>query len=240
MTTSIIRALIFSIKQFSLPDYINPEYELVAMHPEHSLPLGSVLPIYSDPTASTDRTYVPAQDRFLRESPETSSPRLPAFRHTSENRHKRNHLNVFLVAMNAEIKFRRYLEKIRLDLPLTPLPDDILQLMHRTQELIELIYWEAKPTMGSQGEVIMAEAMAQRQRYRGRAARPDPAKGVEANGGGKWKAMHCQGAIIRQKAENLFGQSTSKAYFPHSQNCTFKGLSRKGPLPKVNTREESV
>jgi len=34
--------------------------------------------------------------------------------------------------------------------------------MHLTQELIELIYWEAKPTKGSAGEAILAASLALR------------------------------------------------------------------------------
>jgi hypothetical protein len=71
-------ALILTIKQFSMPSFIDPEYEFVAIYPEHFLPVGSLLPVY-DPEAKTHRTYIPAQDRFLRETPEPSSPRLPAF-----------------------------------------------------------------------------------------------------------------------------------------------------------------
>jgi hypothetical protein len=81
--------------------------------------------------------------------------------------------------MNADIKFRRYLEKIRYDPPVTPLPDNVLHLMRRTVELVELIYWEAKPTKGSKGEEIIAQAMARRRRNPGRGARSDPAKSVE-------------------------------------------------------------
>jgi hypothetical protein len=138
---------------------MDPEYEFVVLHPEHFLPVGSVLPIY-DPLAGTHKFYVPAEDQCLRESTQTNSPRLPAFRHTLEKRHQISHVNVFLVAMNAEIKFRRYFEEIRLQPPKTSLPDDVLSLMRLTQELIELIYWEAKPTKGSEGESILADFVA--------------------------------------------------------------------------------
>jgi len=50
-------------------------------------------------------------------------------------------LNVFLVALNAEIKFHRYLEMIDSHPPTKPLPNRILALMRRTVELVELIYW---------------------------------------------------------------------------------------------------
>jgi hypothetical protein len=150
------------------------------MYPEHFLPVGSVLPVY-DPATGTHKTYVPAKDRFLRESPDPSSPHLPAFRHTSENRGAFSHLNVFLVALNAEIKFRRYLRKVRLDPPATPLPDVVLHHMYRTRDLIEAIYWKAQPTKGSRGEAMIAGLLEQRQRNRARAARGGAAKVVESS-----------------------------------------------------------
>ena len=47
-----IRVLILSIKHFSIPSFINPEYELFALYPERFLPFGSVLAVY-DPKAGT-------------------------------------------------------------------------------------------------------------------------------------------------------------------------------------------
>jgi len=132
----------------------------VALHPEHFLPAGSMLTVY-DPEARIHKNYVPARDRCLRETSEPSSPRLPAFHHKLDRQCVSDRLNVFLVAINAEIKFRRYLQK-KLDPPEKTLPKDVLDLMHRTQELIELIYWEGKPTKGSAGEVISAELQALR------------------------------------------------------------------------------
>ncbi|KAH9988099.1 hypothetical protein BJV74DRAFT_840036 [Russula compacta] len=49
--------------------------------------------------------------------------------------------NVYLVVLNAELKFRRYLDMLNARPPSTPLPDDILSLMHRTNELVHLLYW---------------------------------------------------------------------------------------------------
>ena len=115
-------------------------------------------------------TYIPAQDRFLRESPEQSRALAcqPSTTHSSGGINAII-LNVFLAALNAEIKFRRYLEKTRLDPPETaPLPNDVLSLMRQTHELIEAIYWEAKLTKGSKGEIIIAETLAMRRRNRGR------------------------------------------------------------------------
>ena len=101
---------------------------------------------------------------FLRDtdaSGKPSSPRLPAFHYKLDRQCVHDRLNVFFVAINAEIKFRRYLQR-KLDPPERTLPNDVLDLMHRTQELIELIYREGKPTKGSAGEVISAELQALR------------------------------------------------------------------------------
>jgi hypothetical protein len=86
--------------------------------------------------------YVAATDRYLRESPDPSSPRLPAFHHVSENRVPVHRLNVFLVVINADIKFRRYFE---MDPPTKPLPADIINLMRRTMHLVDLLYWKPVP-----------------------------------------------------------------------------------------------
>jgi hypothetical protein len=155
--------VIFSMKQFSIPSFTNPEYELVALHPKHFLPLG-VLTVH-DPATKTNKNYFAARDQCLRESPEPDSPRFPAFHHKSENRPKLKRLNVFLVILNAGTKFRRYFEIVRLSPPATPLPDDVLTLMRRTIELIDLIYWKPVPTTGSRGEAIIADVVATRRRH---------------------------------------------------------------------------
>jgi hypothetical protein len=105
----------------------NPEYELIALHPEHFLPGGAVLTVYS-PANGSPKNYVAAGDRCLRESPDPNSPRLPPFRHT-DDREFAERLNIFLVILNAEIKFWRYFEMIREDPPPIPLPDDVTNLM---------------------------------------------------------------------------------------------------------------
>ena len=97
-------SLISCITQFNSLGFTNPKYELVAMHPEHFLPYANVLPIFHSAT-STPTLYVSARDRHIRESPEPDSPHLPAFHHACESCRKFEHLNVFLVVLNAEIKF---------------------------------------------------------------------------------------------------------------------------------------
>jgi hypothetical protein len=144
----------------------------VALHPEHFLPLGSMLTVYDVGTA-TYKHYVAASDRCLRESPHPSSPRLPAFHHVSEDREPIYHrLNVFLVIINAEIKFRRYFAMAQ---PTTPLPADVIHLMHRTITLVDLLYWKPVPEKGSRGEEVVAEMLASRRKN---PPRLDPAKAI--------------------------------------------------------------
>ncbi|CAA7269270.1 unnamed protein product [Cyclocybe aegerita] len=51
------------------PSFLNPQYELVVLHPEHFLPAGSVLTCY-DPVLASHKTYTPSPDRrFLVTSP---------------------------------------------------------------------------------------------------------------------------------------------------------------------------
>jgi len=54
--------------------------------------------------------YVASSDRCLRQSVDPHSARLPPFRHSFQNRDPGRNVNIFHVAINAEIKFRRYLK----------------------------------------------------------------------------------------------------------------------------------
>ncbi len=156
--------------QFTLPCIASPEFELVALHPEHFLPGSAPLTICDpDPTVYNSKQYVVAEDRCLRESRDPSSPRLPPFRHDSSTRRGIAQLNVFLVIINAEIKFRRY---FRLQAPLVPLPADAQSLMRRTIELVKLLYWNPLPREGTPGENIRAQSLTHRRRNEPRAARP--------------------------------------------------------------------
>ena len=125
-----------------------------------------------DPATGSHKNYVPATDRCLRESVDPDSPRLPPFRHETEDRIPDSHLNVFLVALNAEIKFREYFEMIGSHPPKISLPGWVLTLMRRTGELVQLIYWEPVAIKGSPGERILLE----------RAAKRDKKKSVERRG----------------------------------------------------------
>ena len=164
--------------QFSLPSVANPEYELIALHPEHFLPLGTPLTVYN-PRDKSYKNYIVATDRSLRESPDPYSPRLPPFRHNTDGRGVAERINIFLIILNADIKFQRYFEMIRLDPPPMPLPEDVANLMYRTADFIDLLYWRPVPTKGSKGEAIVARIQDGRRRNDRRAARADPAVSTE-------------------------------------------------------------
>ncbi|KAF8957602.1 hypothetical protein BDZ97DRAFT_1924481 [Flammula alnicola] len=154
---------------FSNPSFLNPRYELVVLHPEHFLPVGSVLTCY-DPAQIGHKTYVPSPYRRLRESPgDLARPPFPPF--SGPNRRPGAELNPFLVIINAEIKFRRY---HRLQPPSQSLPEDVLELIKQTEELVELIYWEPEVKPGSYAEQIEMTRQASRKRNAVRTARPQP------------------------------------------------------------------
>jgi hypothetical protein len=113
-----------------------------------------MLTIY-DPNTETHKHYVASSDRRLRESTDPNSPHLPPFRHHSPHRGKFDVVNIFLVALNAEIKFRRYFRMIQRLPPATPLPNDILRLMRCVIDLVDLLYWVPVPKKGSKGEAKM-------------------------------------------------------------------------------------
>ncbi|KIM48640.1 hypothetical protein M413DRAFT_437829 [Hebeloma cylindrosporum] len=121
----------------------NVQFELIALlRPEHFLPGGSAITVY-DRVSHSRKTYFPCVDRKLRESPDDpASPSFPTF--SAPARSLSSRLNPFLVIINAEIKFRRYL---RMDPPAIPLPADVHELMRLSKELVDLIYWgpTAKP-----------------------------------------------------------------------------------------------
>jgi hypothetical protein len=155
-------AFINHYEQFSLPCITDPEFELVALHPEHFLPGGAVLTIYG-PGRGNCKDYVVAHDRCLRESPDPGSARLPSFCSTNSSRSKIGQLNVFLVILNADMKFRKYFE---LPPPAMPLPTNVLNLMCRTMELVDLLYWRPFPEVNTKGYDILAEMEANRQMNR--------------------------------------------------------------------------
>jgi hypothetical protein len=134
-----------------------------------------MLTVY-DPSTTTYKHYVAASDRSLRESPHPNSPRLPAFHHVSEAREPTYlRLNVFLVIMNAEIKFRRYFAMAQ---PTSPLPADVINLMYRTIHLVDLLYWQPVPEKGTHGAKVVAKRLASRRNNPVAPTRPDPAKAI--------------------------------------------------------------
>ena len=161
--------------KFTAPCFVRPQYELVALHPEHFLPNGCPLTVYDHGTG-TYKTYVAAGDRCLRETVDPSSHRLPPFYHRAVSRDGFLEPNVYLVTLNAEIKFRRYLKMVEATPPPTPLPDHVLSLIHRTIEFVRLLYWLPTPTKGSKGERILAQQLASRRKNTESAARPGPSK----------------------------------------------------------------
>ena len=124
------------------------------------------------PGSPTPTAYVPATDGRIRESPSPDSPRLPAFQAIANLRNRLDRLNVFLVVLNAEIKFSRHFRNN----PRTPLPADVLELMLLTVELVDLLYWKPVLRKGSRGE---GERTKSRRKNPGRQARPDRRKLVE-------------------------------------------------------------
>jgi hypothetical protein len=160
------------LRQFLSSSIADPEYELVSLHPEHFLPRGAVLPIY-DPATRICTNYVSSRDRRLRKSFEPDSAPLPPFRHVFQNRdHTQYKLNIFLVAINAEIKIRRFFKMIEQHPPPTALPDDVLALMRRVEELVDLLYWVPEPTMGSKGHAILTQRALMKRKIPERAGRP--------------------------------------------------------------------
>ena len=152
-----------SSQLFSDP-IVNAQYELVVLHPEHFLPKGTGLTVYTHANGQlSGKSYVIGQDRTLRESPGTlDCPRLPAFDFDAD-RSSTLPLNVFLVLLNAGIKFRRY-KRMLLSQHLPNLPKDVEDLIDTTIQLVDLIYWKPVETLTP---------------YQERAARSAPAMEVD-------------------------------------------------------------
>ena len=96
-------------------------------------------------------------------------------------------MNIFLVTLNAEIKFRRYFKMIQQHPPTTALPDDVLALMRRVVELVNLLYWVPVPTKGSKGYAILAErALLKRKNPEraGRSSQPQYTETISGEEGG--------------------------------------------------------
>jgi hypothetical protein len=166
--------------KFTVPCFTNPQYELIALHPEHFLPYGCPFIVYDRGTRRY-KSYVVATDMCLRESVDPGSPPFPPFYPYAPDRELRLRPNVYLVALNAEIKCRRYFAMISTSPPQIPLPDHVLSLMRRTMQLVELLYWRPTPMKGSERESVYAASLSRRRRNPNRMSRPDPAQIVEGS-----------------------------------------------------------
>lgn len=48
--------------------------------------------------------------------------------------------------------------------PTTPLPDDVLALMRRVVELVDLLYWVPVPTEGSKGHAVQTQRLSMKRK----------------------------------------------------------------------------
>ena len=134
-----------------MPGFLAPEFELVALHPHHLIPNRDALLVY-DASAGINRLYVPTESSHLRCITTNSS--LPAF--LPPIRDPTSGLNVFLVALNAEIKFRRFKLLFQGWAHLSP---DHAILAELTIKLVSLLYWRPRtPAKGSRGEQVLLKA----------------------------------------------------------------------------------
>lgn len=122
----------------------------MVLRPDHFLPDQSVLTIY-DRAASghvSTKTYMIGLDHTLRQLPghdANTCERIPPFSF-DYSRSRDFPPNPFLVILNAEIKFRRYLRELPTP---TVLPDDVMELIRKTIRLVELIYWDPAARPGT-------------------------------------------------------------------------------------------
>ena len=130
----------------------------MALHPEHFLPGSSALTAYERANGQASRqSHVSAPDRTLRKSPGTNDcPRFPTFCYEYARSGVLS-LNAFLVILNADVKFRRYL---KMPTPANPLPADVMELIHKTVELVDLIYWKPAIRPGTYAEECFQEYAA--------------------------------------------------------------------------------
>ena len=88
--------------------------------------------------------------------------------------------------------------------PTTPLPDDVLALMRRVIELVDLLYWTPVPTKGSEGYAIVAErALLKREKSEiaGRSSQP---QGTEAASD---EERETEGSLTANKAGKMSKRS---------------------------------
>jgi hypothetical protein len=137
--------------------FVNPEYEFVALHPNHILPDGKSLLAY-DSTTQTQRPYTIAQDGHFRD---TDGNRFPSFHHRTATREQLDRPNVFLFAINSGMKFQRYFNTYFHNVP--ELAPEVIDLMERNNELVELLYWKPNgPNLGSRSTEVTEQASSNR------------------------------------------------------------------------------
>ena len=125
--------------------YFKPEFQLVVLHPDQLLPNGSTLL-----RRNSDDSYTPykaSSDKILRQvdaasilslcPPDLTALPFPPFHHATEcDTHQA--LNVYLVLLNAEIKFQRFARNIGLD----KLHPDMRAIVEQTIRIVDLMYSE--------------------------------------------------------------------------------------------------
>ncbi|KAF9512297.1 hypothetical protein BS47DRAFT_1394419 [Hydnum rufescens UP504] len=216
------------IMMFAALEFTNPEYELVTLHPEHFLPNGSLLTLY-DLATTTPKHYIPTLDRRLRESSDPMSAPFPRFHHSNPHPHSFP-LNVFLVVLNAEIKFRRYFTMIAASPPPVSLPNDVLELMHHTNELVDLLYWCPTMAEGLRGKATFAALIANKRINPRRFAKPDPATMIES---GSSDEMEMEGG----RPTSTRGQ---QAQWPMDMDLEERRAGPQGPPPNQKITSKSI
>ncbi|KAF4618113.1 hypothetical protein D9613_012684 [Agrocybe pediades] len=119
------------------PPLTDVKYELVLLHPQHLLPKkGDALTVFNeDGHDLSGKMYFVSPDGALREGPDDTQPRLPAFS-SNRARAQGDMLNPFLVILNAEVAFRRFRERPH------PLCQDYNELIDLTIELTDKVYFQ--------------------------------------------------------------------------------------------------
>lgn len=122
---------------------MNPEFQLVVLHPDHLLPHGSTLlrrmpdGSYTPYKASSDKLLrqVDPESIFSSHPPNLTAPPFPPFHHQT-SRDILQTLNVYFVLLNADIKFQRFAKNIGLD----KLHPDVKAVVEQTMEIVRLMY----------------------------------------------------------------------------------------------------
>ena len=145
-----------------------PELQLVALYPQHLLPYGKTL---SRRNSNGYSAYKASSDGLLRQVDQASivssdppAPDAPPFSpFTHETKRKIDQaINVYFLLLNADIKFRRFIQNVGLD----KLHPEMRAIAKQTMDIVDLIY-----THPVRSESCMAVAAAARGEY---SLRPRP------------------------------------------------------------------